>query len=93
MSRKPRSPTNWSAPPIPELPDDRHPDRFLALDEMFVEDGDQDVALSRPERVLPQLDDPAAPHGAPLRPGGRRWTGALGRDRPHRRNRGKGVQY
>jgi hypothetical protein len=40
------------------LPEDRHPESLLAGDELPSEEVDQDVSLSWPERVLPELDDP-----------------------------------
>jgi len=42
------------------LTDDPYPDGFLAFDECAIEKIDQDVPLSRIERVLPELDDRAA---------------------------------
>src|SRR5581483_11649933 len=45
---------------IAELPYDRHPLGLLALDEFPVEQADQDISLTRPQRVLPQFDDRVA---------------------------------
>src|SRR5262249_16948902 len=47
---------------VPELTDDLHPERFLRLDKFTIEQIDQDITLSRMKRVLPQLDDRAAPN-------------------------------
>ena len=45
---------------IAELTDDLHSERFLRFDKFPIEQIDQDIALSRMERVLAQLNDRAA---------------------------------
>ncbi len=42
---------------VAELADDLHPDGFLRLDELGVEQLDEHVPLAGPKRVLAQLDD------------------------------------
>jgi hypothetical protein len=42
---------------IAKLPDHHHPDCLLALDELPIEEIDEDVALTRVQRVLAELDD------------------------------------
>ena len=42
---------------VAKLADDRHPDGFLRLDELGVEQVDEHVPLAGPKRVLAQLDE------------------------------------
>lgn len=57
MSAKPRSPDEAvRIREIAELAEDAHAVRFLPLDEVRLEHGDQRLARARMQRVLPELD-------------------------------------
>jgi hypothetical protein len=45
---------------ISKLADHMHPHELLRLDELAVEQLDQDIALTGPQRILPKLNDRTA---------------------------------